>query len=197
MIDVLEKLIVYALVGVHVLVKVVILIVVVLMVLRWVLLKVSPFGWASYQVRRMTDPMIWPFAQALPVPNSMGLAPLMVILITVLSAYFFKWVVGDVLEALLGLLDGLSAGALIVSLGWLLYGAVSVILALIVARIVLSWLPFGRDSRLMWPLYSLTEPIMAPFRQLIPPLGMFDLSPIILIFLLHFVQNAVYNILIR
>ncbi len=197
MIDVLEKLIVYALVGVDVLVKVVILIVVVLMVLRWVLLKVSPFGWASYQVRRMTDPMIWPFAQALPVPNSMGLAPLMVILITVLSAYFFKWVVGDVLEALLGLLDGLSAGALIVSLGWLLYGAVSVILALIVARIVLSWLPFGRDSRLMWLLYSLTEPIMAPFRQLIPPLGMFDLSPIILIFLLHFVQNAVYNILIR
>ena len=49
----------------------------------------------------------------------------------------------------------------------------------------------------MWPLYRLTEPIMAPFRQLIPPLGMFDLSPIILIFLLHFVQNAVYSILIR
>ncbi len=197
MIDVLGQLIAYALVAVDVLVKVVILIVVVLMVLRWVLLRVSPFGWASYQVRRMTDPMIWPFAQALPVSNSVGLAPLLVILITVLSAYFFKWVVGDVLEALLGLLHGLSDGALIVSLGWLLYGAVSVILALIVARIVLSWLPFGRDSRLMWPLYRLTEPIMAPFRQLIPPLGMFDLSPIILIFLLHFVQNAVYSILIR
>ncbi len=197
MLDVLQGLIVYALLAVDLLVKAIIVIVVVLMLLRWVLLKVSPFGWASYQVRRITDPMIWPFAQALPSPNSMGLAPLLVVLVTVLSAYFFKWVVGDVLEALLGLLGGLSAGAFITSLGWLLYGAVSVVLALIVARIVFSWLPFGRDGRLMWTLYNLTEPIMAPFRQLIPPLGMFDLSPIILIFLLHFIQDAVQNMLIR
>jgi len=67
---------------------------------------------------------------------------------------------------------------------------------LIVLRIVMSWIPFGRDSRFMWTLYGLTEPVMAPFRNLIPPLGMFDLSPILLMFLLSFVKTAIYGLLI-
>ena len=61
----------------------------------------------------------------------------------------------------------------------------------------MSWIPFGRDSRMMWTLYGLTEPIMAPFRNLIPQVGMFDLSPILLMFLLSFVKTAILGLLIR
>ena len=46
----------------------------------------------------------------------------------------------------------------------------------------------------MWTLYSLTEPIMGPFRQIVPPLGMFDLSPILLILLLQIVQSAIQSV---
>ena len=35
---------------------------------------------------------------------------------------------------------------------------------------------------------------MAPFRRLIPPLGMFDLSPILLILLLNFAKAAVLTV---
>ena len=197
MVEVFRGLILYAREAVDILVTALVVAVVGVMVLRWVLLRVAPFGWLTYQVRRVTDPLIWPIAQALPMPNSMGIAPLLVVLITLLGAYFFKQVIEELLYSLLGLVDGVAAGAPVQILGWLLYGAVSVLLLLIVLRIVVSWLPFARDSRLMWSLYSLTEPVMAPFRQLIPPLGMFDLSPIILIFLMSFVKSAIRNLLIQ
>jgi YggT family protein len=171
-----------------------VVVVVVLMALRWILLRSSPFGWASYQVRRLTDPMVWPLTQMVP---SQGMASLLVVLITLLGAYFLKQVVEEVLVSLLGLVTGLAAGSPVSSLGWLLYAAVSVFLLLIVMRIVISWVPFARDGRLVWVLHSLTEPVMAPFRQMIPPLGMFDLSPIILILLLSFVKGAIRNLLIQ
>ena len=177
--------------------KAVIIGVVVLFVLRWALLKVNPFGWLTFQVRRATDPMLWPITSAMPIGQGAGIAPLLVILVTVLTAYFFKWVVSDTLRALLELIGGLTEGALVASLGWILYGGISVLLALIVARIVVSWLPFARDGRVMWTLYSLTEPVMAPFRSIIPPMGMLDLSPILLILLLNFVQSAIYGMLIQ
>lgn len=54
------------------------------------------------------------------------------------------------------------------------------------ARIILSWFPVQPGSSLASVhrvLYDLTEPVLAPVRGLIPPLGgggmAFDLSPII------------------
>ena len=197
MVDLFRGFVLVTLGALDLLIKAFILLVVVAVLLRWVLLRWRPFGWAAQAVGRVTDPMLWPFTQLLPVPSGTGLASLILVLVTVLSAYFLKWIVGDVLNALLGVVSGLSAGAFVESVGWILYGGVSAILAFIVARIVLSWLPFVRGGRMAWFFYRLTEPIMAPFRRLIPPLGMFDLSPIILIFLLNFVQRAIYNVLIR
>ena len=82
-------------------------------------------------------------------------------------------------------------------LGAVLYGAVSVLLVLVFVRIIGSWLPFMRENRFMWTVYALTEPIMAPFRNMIPTIGMFDLSPIILIFLMTFVKGAIGNLLLQ
>lgn len=57
------------------------------------------------------------------------------------------------------------------------------------ARIVLSWFPISPGSP-MAPvfsvLYSITEPVLAPIRRVLPPVGMggmgLDLSPIIVSF---------------
>ncbi|MCY3763980.1 MAG: YggT family protein [Gemmatimonadetes bacterium] len=165
--------------------------VVVLMVLRWILFKTQPFGRLSQVVREWTDPMIWPVAQSLPASNSLSIAPLFVVLATLLAAFFLKWVSNDVLLALEGVLRALLNVAFLQVIGWLFYGAISVFLVLILARIIVSWMPFLRNGRLIWTLYALTEPVMAPFRRMIPPLGMFDLSPILLILLLNFAKGAV------
>ena len=165
--------------------------VVVLMVLRWILFKTQPFGRLSQVVREWTDPMIWPVAQSLPASNSLSIAPLFVVLATLLAAFFLKWVSNDVLLALEGVLRALLNVAFLQVIGWLFYGAISVFLVLILARIIVSWMPFLRNGRLIWSLYALTEPVMAPFRRMIPPLGTFDLSPILLILLLNFAKGAV------
>lgn len=197
MYSVFDELILQAARGVNLLVKFIVIAVIVLMILRWFFLKISPFGWASYQIRRLTDPMVWPLSQSLPMPNAASIAPLIVVLITLLGAYFLQAMIEELLSSLRILLSGVMAGEPLRILGGLLYGAVSVLSLLIIIRIVSSWVPFIRENRFMWTLFSLTEPIMAPFRQIIPPIGMFDLSPIILIFLLNIVKTAIGSLLLQ
>ena len=163
-----------------------------LLLLRAVLLRINSFGWSAYYVRRITEPLVWPIAQHM--PGNAAAAPLILVIATLIGAFFFKWLTNDVLRALIGMLHGISSGEILHVIGWLLYGAVAILLVLIIARIVFSWLPFVREGKFMWTLYSLTEPIMGPFRQIVPPLGMFDLSPILLILLLQVVQSAIQSI---
>ena len=155
-----------------------------LLLLRAILVRMSSFGWPQYYVRRITDPLVWPIAQHM--PGNAGAAPLILVIATLIGAFFFKWLTNDVLYALVGLLHGISSGAILHVIGWLLYGAVAILLVLIIARIVFSWLPFVRGGRFMWTLYSLTEPIMGPFRQIVPPLGIVRL-------IAHFVNFASAN----
>jgi YggT family protein len=194
---VIDELILMAARGVNVLVKFAVIAVILLMVFRWFFLKINPFGWFSYQIRRITDPMVGPLSQSLPMPNAMSIAPLIVVLIALLGAYFLQSMVEELLSSLRILLGGVVAGEPLRILGGLLYGAVSVLLLLIIIRIVSSWVPFIRENRFMWTVFSLTEPIMAPFRQMIPPIGMFDLSPIILIFLMNIVKTAIGSLLLQ
>lgn len=49
----------------------------------------------------------------------------------------------------------------------------------LVARALLSWFPQNPDSPLnpvRRVVFVITEPVLAPFRRLIPPVGMLDLS---------------------
>jgi YggT family protein len=62
----------------------------------------------------------------------------------------------------------------------------------ILARALLSWFRVGPDSTLGAILYEITEPILAPLRRVIPPLGgMIDITPIIALFLLQFLQSII------
>ncbi|MCC6328241.1 MAG: YggT family protein, partial [Acidobacteria bacterium] len=42
-----------------------------------------------------------------------------------------------------------------------------------------------------------TDPIMLPVQRLIPPVGMFDLSGMIVLILIMFLQSIVLNIFVR
>ena len=66
------------------------------------------------------------------------------------------------------------------------------------ARIILSWFPISAGSGLASVygfLYSITEPVLAPIRRVIPPLGMggmgLDLSPIVVFFGITILQGAI------
>ena len=51
-------------------------------------------------------------------------------------------------------------------------------------RIILSWIAQGAYNPATAIITTLTEPVLRPFRRLVPPLGGFDISPIFAIILL-------------
>ena len=60
-------------------------------------------------------------------------------------------------------------------------------------RMIFSWLPptSGGTATVARLLYDLTEPVLAPMRRVIPPVGMFDLSFTVLVFGLLILWQAV------
>jgi YggT family protein len=61
----------------------------------------------------------------------------------------------------------------------------------VLVAIVLSWLPAARRSPLRMMAYRLTEPVLAPIRQALPPMGGVDLSPMVLLLALQLLKRIV------
>ncbi len=61
----------------------------------------------------------------------------------------------------------------------------------VIAYILMSWFPNARESSIGQFIASIVEPYLAPFRKIIPPLGMIDISPIVAILALRFATNGV------
>lgn len=53
-----------------------------------------------------------------------------------------------------------------------------ILLVAILVRVVLTWFPVDQSNPIIRIIYEVTEPVLAPFRKVIPRIGMFDLSPI-------------------
>lgn len=69
----------------------------------------------------------------------------------------------------------------------------------LIVYILLSWFPNARESGFGQFLGRICEPYLEPFRKIIPPIGMIDISPIIAIFVLKFAQSglwALYGMLV-
>ncbi|WLD95081.1 YggT family protein [Alkalihalobacillus sp. AL-G] len=62
---------------------------------------------------------------------------------------------------------------------------------MLIIYIFLSWVPNARESSFGQFLSSICEPFLAPFRKIIPPLGMIDLSPIAAFISLSFAMSGV------
>lgn len=84
------------------------------------------------------------------------------------------------------------------SLSLLICRLLQLYLLILFARIILSWFPLAPGSAMSTIygfLHTLTEPVLAPLRRLIPPVGMggmgLDLSPLIIFFGIIILQGFV------
>jgi YggT family protein len=83
----------------------------------------------------------------------------------------------------------------------LLLRIIDIYVWILIASAILSWLTaFGvvnTYNRFVATigdvLHRLTEPVLRPIRSILPNLGGIDISPIILILLLYFVRDAIYQ----
>ncbi len=65
----------------------------------------------------------------------------------------------------------------------------------ILARVLLSWVRVSPYHPAVELLYQITEPVLAPLRRVIPPVGMMDISPIIAMLLLQIIQQVLVEII--
>lgn len=70
---------------------------------------------------------------------------------------------------------------------------IQVMVFAIFARAILSWFPMNPGNQLVRILFQITEPILAPFRRIIPRIGMMDLSPLIAIIVLQVVAQVLLS----
>jgi YggT family protein len=171
-----------------------------LVVLRLIANQVdlNPFGSPSITLRRLTDPLVGPVRRAL-----MGFgvdpkyAPLVTILIAILLGWFVLQLVANVANTTAGLLLSSQRGAIAPMVGYLLYGSLALYSLLIFMRIIFSWVMVSYSNRLMRFLVNTTEPLMGPLRRMVPPLGRFDISPIVAFIILWLFQAAIAGTLLR
>ena len=83
----------------------------------------------------------------------------------------------------------------------LLDSAVNIYLWILVINVILSWLVafniLNTSNRLVYSIldvtYRLTDPLLRPIRNFLPNLGSIDISPVILILLLIFIRNLIFE----
>ncbi|HEX6182274.1 MAG TPA: YggT family protein [Pyrinomonadaceae bacterium] len=177
----------------------VILVVIALMLARLILNKadLNPFSRPVILIRRWTDPMVNPVRRPIvQMGFSPNVAPLVVILIAILLGYFASQFIGTMLFTVRGLILSVTRRAPISFVGYIIFGALAGYSLMIFARIIMSW-GVSAHNRLLHFLIRMTEPLLGPFRRVIPPLGMIDISPIIVLFLLDLLQRAVAATLLQ
>jgi YggT family protein len=176
----------------------VIITVIALMLLRLILnyADVNPFSKPAMLVRRLSDPLVDPVRRGLARAGlDPKIAPIGTILIAILLGYFALELVRTFLGTIAGVIDSLDRGRIVSLIGHLLSGALGLLSLFIFMRIVFSW---GASSvnRVLRFLIKVTEPVLGPFRRIIPPLGMLDISPIVVLLLIRLFQEAIRGTLI-
>jgi YggT family protein len=160
----------------------------------------NPFTWSAITVKRLTDPVILPMRRLLvgmrvdPV-----IAPVIAVVVFILIGFFVIQVFNGLLNTIAGILVAVTSGkanAAVAILGYLVYALIGLYELMIFARIVGIWFSSAYGNRWMRLLARLTEPLLGPLRRVIPPAGMFDLSPIIAFVILWVLQQIVASTLL-
>lgn len=146
--------------------------------------RVSPFSQFGRGLRSVTDPIVRPVEKRL---VRMGGNPVhagwWLVVVVAAGGVIFISLLGWGLNAFQGVAWAAQSGpratlALVVTLAY------NVVFYAVIVRIIASWLGFFQYNRWMRPIYALTDWLIVPLRRIVPPIGMFDLSPIAALFVL-------------
>jgi YggT family protein len=161
----------------------------------------NPFSWSAVTLRRATEPVISPVRRML-----MGfrldpkVAPFIVVILIIVAGYLVIQIAGSVLNTIAGIIYAVSShqlGMPVAIGGYLLFGFLGLYTLVIFVRIIFSFVAVSYGNPLMRFLYRTTEPLLGPLRRMVPPLGMFDVSPIVAFIILWLCQAAVAGTLLR
>ena len=80
----------------------------------------------------------------------------------------------------------------------LISNAFQIINILIIIRVLLSWINYNANNQYVQLLYRITEPILAPSRNLLSSFNMgIDISPLIAIIALSLIRNFLIRLFVQ
>lgn len=129
----------------------------------------------------VTNPVVIPLRKVIPSIGTVDSA-------TLFLAYllcFLKYVVMIAISGSLGSIPTFIPALLIVSLGLLIQSTIYLFMAAIFISIIASWVAPHSYHPVLMVLRSISEPLLAPARRIIPPIGGLDLSPMIVLLFLN------------
>ncbi len=135
---------------------------------------------------KITDPVLAPLRRFLPQVRRHDLAALLVALVLIV---LMVWVLG----AMQGGLSLAGLGLMSIYFAFLL--VTDLFFWTILIRTVASWIGNNRSPGLAL-LEDLTDPLLQPVQKFLPPLGGFDLSPLVVLIVIQVLQMAVGNLLL-
>lgn len=130
---------------------------------------------------KVTTPAVAPLRRLIPGVGGIDVASIVLVLLLQMLA-----------TVLLILLRGYGIPNPLSLLIWGALGTIGLVVNIyfvaILASIVLSWVAPGSYNPVVILLHQLTEPVMAPFRKLLPSMGGLDLSPIFVFLAINVIQ---------
>ena len=155
------------------------------MLLRFLLqvVKADFYNPISQFLVKVTNPLVIPLRKVIPGFGGLDIASLLLALV----------LQGGGIVAIL-LLNGLGFPNPLLLLLWSALGIIGLLVNIyffaLLAMIILSWIAPGSRNPAVFLLYQITEPVMAPVRKLLPPMGGLDFSPILVFILINVIQIA-------
>jgi len=132
---------------------------------------------------KITNPLLLPLRRILPGYGGLDLASLLLAVLLQLLGII-------VLLALYGYGPPPIAPLLLWSFLGVLGLLVNIYFFALLALIILSWIAPHSHNPAVHLLQQITEPVMAPFRRVLPPMGGLDFSPILVFILINVIQIA-------
>ena len=159
----------------------------------------NPFGTVGrfgFKVRKATERWVYPAARFFAMYRiDTRPAPLLTMFLGFVLTYFFTQIVGNTFFVIDGLTTGVLTGNAKVIVGFVLYGLLSLLVLFIFIRFISSWFVFKQKTFLGF-IRRVTDPILLPAQRLIPPIGMFDISAMLVLLLIGFLQSMVLRIFV-
>jgi YggT family protein len=141
--------------------------------------RVSPFSGLGGFLRRASDPVMRPVeAGVVRIGGHPRQAGFWLLIGTAVVGILLLWVLqwtADVIQDLRVAAGGGARGMAAFVVGF----AYRIVIIAIVVRVVAGWFGAGRYNKWIRPAYVLTDWIVEPLRRVVPPLGAFDVTPLV------------------
>jgi YggT family protein len=156
----------------------------------------NPFGAIGrfgYKVKKLTEKWIYPSARFLATFRiDPRLAPILTLLVSLVITYFGMSIIHETFRVIDKFGEVTATGNVKGFVGLVIYALLDVLVLFIFIRFISSWFVFTRNTFFGF-VKRVTDPIMIPAQRIIPTVGMFDISAMIVLILISFLQMIVVS----